>query len=513
MKISIIILIKNGREHIKRCLDKVTGQKGGYDLEIIAIDSGSIDGTVDILKAYPLKLHAIPAENFSHSRTRNMGASLATGEYVVYLSQDAEPADENWLDHLVAPLLGDMSVGAVFGKQIPAEENNPVNRFRIQWMYGNDVLVKHKDSEFGFPRKYFSFSNVNAVVRRDLLMRFPFREDILFCEDIYLAKELLSNGYKIVYDPAAVVFHSHNHSMAGIFSRYFDIAIAYRKIGILDKAGDIENEGKRYVLEELKYLTGNDCWIWVPYALANNLAKYLGFQMGCAEHVLPLVLKNRISKYWYKNAEGELDGLTMLSLKGSPLFGWRGVVKHILDIAASLAGLILMSSIMLIIAICIKLTSKGPIFYSQERVGMNGKRFMLYKFRTMKIDAEAQSGAVFAKKDDVRATNVGRILRKFSLDELPQLVNVLKGDLSIVGPRPERPEFVAEFYNNIPGYLLRHKIRMGMTGWAQVNKLRGNSCIKTRLQYDLYYIEHWSFWFDLKILFLTFYAVIRGEGY
>ncbi|MCX5713489.1 MAG: glycosyltransferase family A protein [Candidatus Omnitrophica bacterium] len=303
MKISIIMLAKNGREHIKRCLDKVTSQKGGHDLEIIAIDSGSNDGTADILKEYPLKLYTIQAEDFSHSRTRNIGASLATGEYIVYLSQDAEPVDEDWLNCLIAPFFKDASVGAVFGKHVPTGKSNPVNRFHIQWIYGNDELIKCKNSEFEFPRKYFSFSNVNAAVRKDLLMRFPFREDLLFCEDVYLAKVLLSNGYKVVYNAAAAVYHSHDYSMAEIFNRYFDIAVAYDKIGILNKTRDIEGEGKGYLLKELKYLAENGYWTWVPYALANNLIKYLGFKMGCAERILPFGLKKRISKYWYKNAE------------------------------------------------------------------------------------------------------------------------------------------------------------------------------------------------------------------
>ncbi|HNW39899.1 MAG TPA: exopolysaccharide biosynthesis polyprenyl glycosylphosphotransferase, partial [Candidatus Omnitrophota bacterium] len=175
-------------------------------------------------------------------------------------------------------------------------------------------------------------------------------------------------------------------------------------------------------------------------------------------------------------------------------------------------GLIILSPFLGLIALGIKLTSKGPVFYSQERVGMDGKKFTLYKFRSMVDGAELNSGAVFAKRDDPRITVLGKLLRRISLDELPQLFNVLRGDLSLVGPRPERPEFVVEFYKSIPRYMLRHKIRMGMTGWAQVNGLRGDSCIQTRVKYDLYYIEHWSFWFDLKILFLTFFSLFRGEG-
>jgi len=213
-----------------------------------------------------------------------------------------------------------------------------------------------------------------------------------------------------------------------------------------------------------------------------------------------------------KNKIEELDGLPILSLRESPLIGWQSLAKRGLDIVSSFLGLIILSPFLGLIALGIKLTSKGPVFYSQERVGMDGKKFTLYKFRSMVDGAELNSGAVFAKRDDPRITVLGKLLRRISLDELPQLFNVLRGDLSLVGPRPERPEFVVEFYKSIPRYMLRHKIRMGMTGWAQVNGLRGDSCIQTRVKYDLYYIEHWSFWFDLKILFLTFFSLFRGEG-
>lgn len=303
MKASIIILTKNGEKSIKRCLDKIAGQKFGHDFEIIAIDSGSTDKTMDLLKSHPLniRVYEIPAGDFSHSRTRNLGALLATGEYVVYLTQDSEPVDGNWLEYLISPFNKNASVGAVFGRQIPTPNINPVNTFHMQWIYGEYDLIKHKDSKFEFSRMYFNFSNVNSAVKKDLLLRFPFSEDLLFCEDVYLAKQLLSNGYKIAYSAKAAVFHSHNHAIVEIFRRYFDIAVAYRKIGILDDTKKIEDEGRKYIIEKMKYLIKNKCWLWVPYAAVNNLAKYAGFKMGCMEHLIPLVFKQKISRYWYKD--------------------------------------------------------------------------------------------------------------------------------------------------------------------------------------------------------------------
>jgi len=303
MKVSIIILTKNGQKYITSCISKVIAQKFSYDFEVIVIDSGSTDKTLDLIKGYPLKLHKIAAGDFSHSRTRNLAVTLAAGEYIVYLSQDAVPTDSNWLEHLVEPLIKDESVAAVFGRQVPNPGTNPVNSFRLQWIYGRKKLIKHKDSDLEFSRESFNFSDVNAVISKCLLTRFPFDESLNFCEDVYLAKQLITSGYKIAYCPDAAVYHGHNHSLLEVFRRYFDIAVAYRKIGILEDTKKIENEGAKYILEELKYFLKNGYWLWIAYAAVNNFAKYLGFKMGCAEGYLPLILKKRISKYWYKNVK------------------------------------------------------------------------------------------------------------------------------------------------------------------------------------------------------------------
>jgi exopolysaccharide biosynthesis polyprenyl glycosylphosphotransferase len=164
---------------------------------------------------------------------------------------------------------------------------------------------------------------------------------------------------------------------------------------------------------------------------------------------------------------------------------------------------------MAIIAIIVKLSSEGPVFYRQERMGLDGKAFTVFKYRSMYPGAEDASGPVWARDDDPRATPIGRYLRRFDLDELPQFWNVFKGDMSIVGPRPERPYFVDQFKQRIPQYMLRHKVKAGITGWAQVNGWRGNTSLEKRIEYDLYYIENWSVGLDLKIIWLT---LLRGFG-
>ncbi len=171
-------------------------------------------------------------------------------------------------------------------------------------------------------------------------------------------------------------------------------------------------------------------------------------------------------------------------------------------------------SLLAIIALCVKLQSPGPVFYRQVRTGLDGREFDLLKFRTMRSDAEEESGPVWTQKGDARRTVVGAFLRRTSLDELPQFWNVLKAEMSIVGPRPERPEFIALFRDKYPQYMLRHKMKAGMTGWAQVNGWRGNTDLKKRLDYDMYYIEHWSIWFDIKIMALTMWkGLVHKNAY
>jgi len=198
----------------------------------------------------------------------------------------------------------------------------------------------------------------------------------------------------------------------------------------------------------------------------------------------------------------EFGGLPIVSLQGGPLEGWNLVAKRVFDILFSAVALILTSPMLLVVALVVKLTSRGPVLYKQERMGMDGAVFSILKFRTMRTDAES-AGAQMASAGDARRTPVGAFLRRTSLDELPQLFNVLRGDMSLVGPRPERPVFIEEFKRQIPKYHLRHKVKAGITGWAQINGLRGQTSIAKRIEYDLYYIENWSLLLDLKILVRT----------
>ena len=199
----------------------------------------------------------------------------------------------------------------------------------------------------------------------------------------------------------------------------------------------------------------------------------------------------------------ELDGIPLINVNDVPLRGFNSAIKRVIDIGCSSAALAILSGPMTIIAAAIRLSSDGPILYRQERMGLDGQPFELLKFRSMYQDAESESGPVWASENDPRRTTIGKFLRRFSLDELPQLWNVLMGDMSLVGPRPERPFFVDQFKDRVPQYMLRHKVKAGITGWAQVNGWRGNTSIEKRIEYDLYYIENWSVALDFKIMWLT----------
>lgn len=201
----------------------------------------------------------------------------------------------------------------------------------------------------------------------------------------------------------------------------------------------------------------------------------------------------------------DFNGIPVITVNWPKLSAWDYFIKRIFDFIFSLIGLIILSPVLLLLAILVKATSRGPIFYGQERVGLDGQSFTMWKFRSMRIDAEKETGAVWCVQGDSRRTAFGSFLRATSLDELPQLWNVFRGEMSLVGPRPERPIFVEKFKDQIPSYMLRHRMKAGITGWAQINGWRGNTSLEKRIECDIKYIKDWSLWLDIKIIFLTFW--------
>jgi len=209
---------------------------------------------------------------------------------------------------------------------------------------------------------------------------------------------------------------------------------------------------------------------------------------------------------------GEIGDIRLLAIQEHPLASWPGVLKRIIDFSIALVGLVVLWPLLMAIALAVRFSSPGPILYRQTRVGRDDRPFTIYKFRTMRVDAERNTGPVWAIRDDQRRTKVGTFLRRTSLDELPQLYNILIGQMSLVGPRPERPEFVEEFKKRIPAYLRRHKVKAGLTGWAQANGWRGNTSIEKRIECDLWYIANWSLSLDVEIILKTIIEVFRAKN-
>lgn len=256
-------------------------------------------------------------------------------------------------------------------------------------------------------------------------------------------------------------------------------------------------------IEYIRQNRVDQVWIAMPFRRASQIESTIKSLDQCMSDIrlVPDIFGYRLLNH----SLSSVGGLPMINISITPMDGVNRWIKSCQDRILAMFILLLISPLMLALAIGVKLSSPGPVFYRQERVGWNGRHFMMLKFRSMPVDAESSTGAVWAKAGESRATPFGAFLRRTSLDELPQFLNVLKGDMSIVGPRPERPVFVERFKDEIPGYMQKHRVKAGITGWAQVNGWRGNTDLKKRIEYDLDYIENWSLWFDLKIIVLTLF--------
>ncbi len=294
-------------------------------------------------------------------------------------------------------------------------------------------------------------------------------------------------------------------SLVGFLSR--DQSLAGSRIDGLPVLGDFSRIGAVVASRQVQVVI-----VALPLAAHEELPRILD---GLAEEMVDVRIVPDLYRFMSLGSTVEsFEGMPIIGLRGSRLEGWPRVFKRAMDIVGSLALIILLSPLMILIAILVKLTSPGPVLYRQARMGLDGVEFEILKFRSMRPQAEADTGAVWASRDDPRRTPLGKVLRKTSLDELPQLFNALRGEMSLVGPRPERPELIKEFRSQIPGYMLRHMVKAGITGWAQINGWRGNTDLSKRIEHDLYYIENWSLWFDLKIMLLTpFRGLISPHAY
>ncbi len=269
--------------------------------------------------------------------------------------------------------------------------------------------------------------------------------------------------------------------------------IPRRDAGVLGGYGDLEAVARRHGITDL--------FVALPLSEYDTIIRLIegGNNLLVDIHLVPDILQLASLKAGLEH----IEGLPVINLGDIPLQGWPALSKRLFDLLVSLCGLVLLLPFAALVALLLKIDSRGPVFFRQRRLGLDGRVFRMVKFRTMVRDAERATGPIWSPQDDPRVTRVGRILRKLSIDELPQLVNVLLGDMSLVGPRPERPELVEKFKASIPRYMLRHRVKTGMTGWAQVHGLRGNTPLDKRIEFDIFYIQNWTFRLDLEIIFRT----------
>lgn len=297
MDVSIIILTKNEERSISQSLPQVFSQEHHGSFEVILIDSGSTDRTLDVAKRYPVRLIQIEAKEFHHSRTRNLGANLSKGEIIVYLAGDAHPQNTNWLKALISNF-DDTSVAAVYGRQIPPKGVNPVNQFRIIWNYGPKKIIKSKELLPILGVRIYYFSTVNCAIRKSVWESFKFPEDLPVYEDTAFIKNVIHAGYKVVYEPEAKVYHAHNYSILDIFRRYFDTGFTYKALGYFNLSNDrLKKEGISYLKSGIAFLAHKGYSPWIPYFIAHTAAGFLGLTLGKNADKLPHLLRKLCSRY------------------------------------------------------------------------------------------------------------------------------------------------------------------------------------------------------------------------
>lgn len=353
----------------------------------------------------------------------------------------------------------------------------------------------------------FVFFGLNIF--NEMLLRFLIRKSLVFIRKKgFNIKRIMLVGYSRAaegYIDRVISNPQWGYQIAGILDDNVKENTEYKGIKVLGKIDSLLSILPLNSLDEIAITLGLS-----EYAKFESIVN-LCEKSGVHTQFIPDY--NRVIPT--KPYTEDLQGLPVINIRYVPLNNTiNAALKRMVDVAGSAAGIIILSPLMLIISIIVKCTSKGPLIFKQERVGLHNKTFMMYKFRTMEVQAEESEKKEWTKRNDPRVTPVGKLLRCTSLDELPQLFNIFVGNMSLVGPRPERPFFVEKFKEEIPRYMIKHQVRPGLTGWAQINGYRGDTSINKRIEFDLYYIENWTMWLDFKIMFLTiFKGFINKNAY
>jgi glycosyltransferase involved in cell wall biosynthesis len=297
--ISVVIPVKNGGADLRRCLDGLARQEPGEDVEVVVVDSGSSDASVEIARAAGARVEIIPAGEFGHGRTRNLGVQLSTGDLIVFTSQDAVADDEHWLALLAAAARSARDVAGAYGRQLPHADARPPERFFLDFLYGAEPRLQRAQDGEELSFATTLFSNVNAAIPRTVLERFPFREDVTMSEDQEWSRRVLRAGLMLVYEPRAAVRHSHSYTIGSAFRRFFDSGVSaeYSYVEGASSRAALGEAGRRYAREELAWLWSSGNRRWIPYTIVYELGKFAGLQLGLHHRRLPRAITRRLSAY------------------------------------------------------------------------------------------------------------------------------------------------------------------------------------------------------------------------
>jgi rhamnosyltransferase len=300
--ISVVIPVKDAGSDLARCLDAIALQRVNDVVEVVVVDSGSTDGSAELARSRDVRVHEIPASEFGHGRTRNLGASLAAGDTLVFTSQDAFAADEHWLTQLVAPLARD-EVAGTYGRQLPHDDATPPERYFLDFLYGPEPRVQRLEGSSEPSFEQTLFSNVSSAMRRATWEELPFADDLIMSEDQEWSRRALRAGYELVYVAGAAVHHSHSYSVAAAFRRFFDSGVSAERSYAAggNSSGALRRAGARYAKGEVEWLWDTGQRRWIPYAAVYELAKFAGMQLGRRHRRLPHSVNRRLSAlpaYW-----------------------------------------------------------------------------------------------------------------------------------------------------------------------------------------------------------------------
>ena len=524
--ISIVIPAYNAAQTIGRCLVALSNQSLASSLyEIIVVDDGSTDGTGDIAKDSGVKVISQPRS--WPAAARNAGVDHATGDLVCFTDADCEPAS-NWLEEIIAPF---KDPGVVGCKGIYATgQRSLVARFvQLEYEDKYDLLKR---------REYIDFIDTHsAAYRREVLqVNNGFDSRFRYLEDQELSFRLAARGYKMVFQPRATVFHLHAATLAQYTRKKYRIGFWKSQVvrrfperGLKDSHTP-QSMKVQMGLMFLLYLSAISLifshWALLPLAISAlaflfSTAPFVRKSWGkdpTVTLISPFMIAARATALGLGYTWGVIRPKSGVSSQETTIGGLSYLLKRLTDIVGSFFGLFAVVLLGVAIALAIKISSPGTILFEQERVGQGGQPFLMYKFRSMRHGAQDQlkdlvdvnnlAEPVFKLAEDPRITPLGKVLRRWSLDELPQFLNVLVGDMSLVGPRPEEAQIAAQ-YNDLQRRRL--SVKPGMTGPMQIDE-RGDLPLNRRLELELDYIDNYSYWHDLRIIALTFPAVIRGKG-